>query len=264
MWRFPPGSRSHWTHAGCNDASVQDLFARYRQTHDRELRNELIEHHVELAESLARRYARRGEPFDDLRQVALVGLLKAVERFDADHGSAFVSFAVPTIRGELRRHFRDHGWAIKVPRRLQELRLEFDTLTSRVGHELGRSPTLAELAEAADTTVETVIQAMEVTEMYRLRSIDRPPTAGGSRTAADRLGGADPDLAGTEARVLLRGLLEELPTRDRRIVYLRYFEQMTQAEIAEMVGLSQMHVSRLLSRSLATLASLCTDAPPER
>ena len=222
------------------------------------MRNELIGCHVELADSLARRYARRGEPFDDLRQVALVGLLKAVERYDTTHGTAFVAFAVPTIRGELRRHFRDHGWAIKVPRRLQEFRLQFDALASRVGHELGRSPTLAEIADAADTTVETVIQAMEVSDLYRLRSLDRPTTHGDPRTAADRLGDVDPDLAGTEARVLLRSLLQQLPPRDRRIVYLRYFEQMTQAEIAEIVGLSQMHVSRLLSQSIATLAELAS------
>ena len=208
-----------------------------------------------MAESLARRYRRRGESFDDLRQVALLGLLKAVERFDPSRDIPFGAFAVPTIRGELRRHFRDYGWAIKVPRRLQELHLQLETVTSRLAHEQGRPPTIGEIAIEADASEEEILEAMEIADLYRLRSIDAPRTSGPGATAADRLGAIDTDMEGAEARVTLRAMLEELPERERRVLYLRYFEDMTQSEIAEITGISQMHISRLITRSLAVLRS---------
>ena len=138
-----------------------------------------------------------------------------------------ICFLVPTIRGELRRHFRDYGWAIKVPRRLQELRLQLETVTSRLAHEQGRPPTIGEIAIEADASEEEILEAMEIADLYRLRSIDAPPTSGPGATAADRLGAIDTDMEGAEARVTLRAMLEELPERERRVLYLRYFEDMT-------------------------------------
>src|SRR5690349_12612554 len=145
-----------------NDPETWSLFVRYHRTRDRELRNTLIERHMALAEGLARPYARRGEPFDDLRQVAMLGLLKSVDRFDPDREIPFASFAIPTIRGELRRHFRDRGWTIKVPRRLQELHLELDAIAAKVAQERGRPATVAEIAGAAGVSSEDVLEAMEV------------------------------------------------------------------------------------------------------
>ncbi len=242
------------------DPETLELFAEFRRTGSRELRNQLIERHIPLAESLARRYLRRGESFDDLRQVALVGLLKAVERFEPGRGTPFGAFAIPTVRGELRRHFRDLGWAIKVPRRLQEMHLQLDGVANRLGHELGRPPTIREIAADMDTTEESVLEALEIADMYRLRSLDAPPrTPGLGGTTADRVGATDPDLERAESRIALNAMLEELPERDRRILLLRYFEDMTQNEIAETIGVSQMHVSRLITRSLAKLRASNAD-----
>ncbi len=245
------------------DPRTLELFARYRRTGSRELRNELIERHIPLADSLARRYLRRGESFDDLRQVALVGLLKAVERFEPGRGTPFGAFAIPTVRGELRRHFRDLGWAIKVPRRLQEMHLQLDGVASRLAHGLGRPPTIAEIAADMETTEESVLEALEIADMYRLRSLDAPPrTPGLGGTTADRVGATDPDLERAESRIALDSMLEELSERDRRILLLRYFEDMTQNEIAETIGVSQMHISRLITRSLAKLRASNAEGDP--
>ena len=238
-----------------NDPETWSLFVQYHRTRDRSLRNGLIERHMALAEGLARPYARRGEPFDDLRQVAMLGLLKAVDRFDPEREIPFASFAIPTIRGELRRHFRDRGWTIKVPRRLQELHLELDAIAAKVSQEQGRPPTVHEIATAAGVSDEAVLEAMEVSDLYRPRSLDAPARSEAGGSVADGLGRDDHGLSDAEARVALRSMLQELSERDRRIVYLRYFEEMTQSEIAERVGISQMHVSRLLTRSLEILAN---------
>jgi RNA polymerase sigma-B factor len=185
----------------------------------------------------------------------MLGLLKAVDRFDPDREIPFASFAIPTIRGELRRHFRDRGWTIKVPRRLQELHLELDAIAAKVAQDQGRPPTVAEIATAAGVSDEEVLEAMEVSDLYRPRSLDAPARSEAGGSVADGLGGDDHGLTDAEARVALRAMLQELSERDRRIVYLRYFEEMTQSEIAEQVGISQMHVSRLLTRSLEILAT---------
>jgi RNA polymerase sigma-B factor len=237
-----------------NDPETWALFVRYHRTRERALRNDLIERHMSLAEGLARPYARRGEPFDDLRQVAMLGLLKAVERFDPEREIPFASFAIPTVRGELRRHFRDRGWTIKVPRRLQELHLELDAIAAAVAQERGRPPTVAEIARATGVSDEDVLEAMEVSDLYRPRSLDAPARSDAGGSVADGVAAEDHSLTDAEARVALREMLQELSERDRRIVYLRYFEELTQSEIAERIGISQMHVSRLLSRSLAILA----------
>jgi RNA polymerase sigma-B factor len=238
-----------------NDPETWSLFIRYHRTRERPLRNALIERHMTLADGLARPYARRGEPFDDLRQVAMLGLLKAVDRFDPDREIPFASFAIPTIRGELRRHFRDRGWTIKVPRRLQELHLELDAIAARVAQDQGRPPTVAEIATAANVSDEDVLEAMEVSDLYRPRSLDAPARSEAGGSVADGLGADDHALTDAESRVALRSMLQQLSERDRRIVYLRFFEEMTQSEIAEQVGISQMHVSRLLTRSLEILAT---------
>jgi RNA polymerase sigma-B factor len=235
-------------------AEIRRRFEEHRRTGDRELRNRLIEDHMRLAEFLARRFAHRGESLDDLRQVALVGLLKAVERFEPDRGLQFSSFAAPTIVGELKRHFRDRGWAVRVPRRVQELHLQLDRTVATLSQELGRSPTTAEIAERAGVLEEDVLESMEASSLYRLSSIDagRPDDEGGSGPA-QRLGQTDPEMAAVENRLTVSELLSYLPERERNIVYLRFFEGLTQAEIAQQIGISQMHVSRLLVRSLETL-----------
>jgi RNA polymerase sigma-B factor len=229
-------------------------FSEYRRTGDRALRNELVEEHVRLAEFLARRFSHRGESPDDLRQVALVGLLKAVERFEPDRGLQFSSFATPTITGELKRHFRDRGWAVRVPRRVQELHLELDRTVNDLSQELGRPPTPAEIAQRAGVLEEEVLESMEAGSMYRLASIDagRPDDDGGTNPA-ERLGEVDQELGAVDDRVAVSEMLSVLPDREQTIVYLRFFEGLTQSEIAARVGISQMHVSRLLARSLETL-----------
>jgi RNA polymerase sigma-B factor len=231
-----------------------EKFNEYRRTGDRALRNELVEEHMRLAEFLARRFAHRGEQPDDLRQVALVGLLKAVERFEPDRGLQFASFATPTITGELKRYFRDRGWAVRVPRRVQELHLELDRTVNELSQELGRPPTPAEIAQRAGVLEEDVLESMEAGSLYRLASIDAGRADDeSSPSPAQRLGEVDPELVAVDDRVAVSEMLAVLPEREQRIVYLRFFEGLTQSEIAEQIGISQMHVSRLLVRSLETL-----------
>jgi len=240
------------------DAAALARFEEYQRSGDRELRNALIEEHVRLAEFLARRFAHRGEPVEDLRQVALVGLLKAVERFDPSRGLKFSSFATPTILGEIKRHFRDRGWAVRVPRRLQELHLQLERSVAELGQELGRSPTPGEIAERAGVSEEDVLESMEAGSLYRLPSLDSSrtgddeaaPTSDGGWLAVD-----DHGLRGVEDRLAVEELLNALPEREQRIVYLRFFEGLTQSEIAARVGISQMHVSRLLTKSIETLGA---------
>jgi RNA polymerase sigma-B factor len=238
-----------------------ERFKEYRRTGDRALRNELVEEHVRLAEFLARRFAHRGETADDLRQVALVGLLKAVERFEPDRGLQFSSFATPTITGELKRHFRDRGWAVRVPRRVQELHLELDRTVNELSQELGRPPTPAEIAQHAGVLEEDVLESMEAGTLYRLASIDAVRSDDDSGTTpAQRLGELDEELLAVDDRVAVGEMLSVLPEREQTIVYLRFFEGLTQSEIADRIGISQMHVSRLLARSLETLGEHATTA----
>jgi RNA polymerase sigma-B factor len=236
-----------------DDEETHALFVEYRRTGDRELRNRLIEHHGRLAEFLARRFTNRGEPFDDLRQMAFVGLLKAVERFDPERGLQFSSFAIPTITGELKRYFRDKGWAVHIPRRLQELHLQLDRSTADLGQELGRPPTPAEIAARVGVRVEDVLESMEAGSLYRLTSLDAPTGDETTGTAADRVGDIDTEFELLDERSVVEQLLQALPERERRIVYLRFYEGLTQAEIADEIGVSQMHVSRLLMKSLDAL-----------
>jgi RNA polymerase sigma-B factor len=242
------------------DATERDELRRkleeYADTRDRDLRDEIVAAQVGLAEYLARRFRNRGEPIEDLVQVALLGLLKAVERFDPSRGLEFSTFATPTIVGELKRHFRDKGWAVRVPRRVQELHLRMGTVVNNLSQELGRSPTIPEIARRAEVSVDEVLEAMEAGRAYRFSSIDMGTSDEEDRApgmAAAQLGEDDTGLDEVEHRLLLSPLIASLPKREQMIIHLRFFRGMTQSEIAIRLGISQMHVSRLLARSLTQL-----------
>ncbi len=218
------------------------------------LRDELVEIHLPLVEYLARRFRNRGEPLDDLVQVATIGLIKSVDRFDLTREVEFSTYATPTIVGEIKRHFRDKGWAIRVPRRLQELKLSLTKATSELSQKNGRAPTVAELAAHLGMTDEEILEGLESANAYSAVSLDAPD--GGdddSPAVADSLGMIDDALEGVEYRESLKPLLEKLPAREKRILMLRFFGGMTQSQIAVDLGISQMHVSRLLARTLAQL-----------
>ncbi|MER8046473.1 SigB/SigF/SigG family RNA polymerase sigma factor [Streptomyces sp. NPDC094032] len=217
------------------------------------LRDRLVRMHLPLVEHLARRFRNRGEPLDDLTQVATIGLIKSVDRFDPDRGVEFSTYATPTVVGEIKRHFRDKGWAVRVPRRLQELRLSLTTATAELSQQHGRSPTVHELAERLGISEEEVLEGLESANAYSTLSLDVPDTDDESPAVADTLGAEDEALEGVEYRESLKPLLEDLPPREKRILLLRFFGNMTQSQIAQEVGISQMHVSRLLARTLAQL-----------
>lgn len=233
---------------------LRDRFRAYRETGDRAIRDELIEAHLRLAEHLARRFNNRGVPLDDLVQVAALGLVKAVERFEPERGLEFSTFATPTIVGELKRHFRDKGWSVRVPRRIQELHVEVNALVSTLTQRLGRSPTIEELARASGTSEEEVLEAMEAAQAYRSASIDAPSSGDEPGLGlAGQLGDEDANLFAAENRMLVAALVDTLPKREQLIMKLRFYDGMTQNQIADRLGISQMHVSRLLARSLAQL-----------
>jgi RNA polymerase sigma-B factor len=218
------------------------------------IRDALVEMHLPLVEYLARRFGNKGEPLDDLIQVATIGLIKSVDRFDLDRGVEFSTYATPTIVGEIKRHFRDKAWAIRVPRRLQELKLLLAKATGALSQSLGRSPTVAELARQLRTTEEEVLEGLESANAYSAVSLDTPETGDDDAPAvADSLGSTDQALEGVEYRESLKPLLDRLPLREKRILLLRFFQNMSQSQIAAELGISQMHVSRLLSRTLAQL-----------
>jgi RNA polymerase sigma-B factor len=217
-------------------------------------RDTIVERCLPLADHIARRFDGRGEPRDDLVQVARVGLVNAVIRFDVNAGSDFVSFAVPTIMGEVRRHFRDNSWSVKVPRRLKELHLRLGSATAELSQRLGRAPTASELAKELEMDRDEVVEGLVAGSSYNTLSIDSG--GGGDEDApaiADSLGDLDATLDQIENREALRPLLEALPERERAVVVLRFFESLTQTQIADRVGVSQMHVSRLLARALARM-----------
>jgi RNA polymerase sigma-B factor len=219
-----------------------ELFAAYRAEGDEAHRNRLVERYSGLAVSLARRFEHRGVPLDDLVQVAQIGVLNAVERFDTDRGIAFTTFATATVLGELKRYFRDKTWAVKVPRGIKELHIRIGPALEDLRQRLGRSPTIAEIAAHLDASEEDLLEAMEAGAAYRPDSMDArsivPPRE---------------DDEVVETRVTVRALMAQLPDRERTVVYLRYFEDLTQAEIAAQVGVSQVHVSRLLRQALERL-----------
>ena len=230
---------------------TREQWRDYARTGDLAARDGLVAAYLDLASSLARRFANRGEPLDDLVQVASLALVKAVDRFDPELGFEFSTFATRTVLGELKRHFRDKGWALRAPRRVQELYLEINQQVESLSQALGRSPTVGEIAAATDATEEAVLEAMEAGRSYRSSSIDAPIF--GDDTVRDRLGEEDPGFDRVETAALLSDALEVLSERDREILRLRFTEGLTQSEIAARLGISQMHVSRLLAASLERL-----------
>lgn len=218
-------------------------------------RDKIVARCLPLADHIARRFEGRGEPREDLAQVARLGLVNAVARFDVDTGSDFVSFAVPTIMGEVRRHFRDNSWSVKVPRRLKELHLRLGMATAELSQRLGRAPTASELAGELEMDRAEVIEGLVAGSSYNTLSIDsgNPTGEDEERSIVDTLGDVDTGMERIENREALRPLLNALPERERAVLVLRFFESMTQTQIAERVGISQMHVSRLLAKSLARL-----------
>ncbi len=221
------------------------------------MRNALVEEHRWIALRCARRFEGRGEPIDDLIQVAQLGVLKAVERFDPDHGAAFPSFAMPTVMGELRRHFRDRTWSVGVPRRLKELHVSLGRAVEQLNHTLGRHPTVEELAVELRVTPDEILEALDAGAAYRTAPIVRPEDDSDREPAM--LGEEDGELAQVDSRMAVRRLLGTLAPRERTIVYLRFFGSLTQQEIAERLGMSQVHVSRLLRQCMSELQSALED-----
>lgn len=248
----PAAGRARGGVEGPHRSDVDPRFAEYRRTGDRTIRNELIEEHRWLAVHCARRFAHKGEPIDDLVQVAMLGVLKAVERFDPGYGVVFTTFAVPTIVGELRRHFRDKTWTVHVPRRAKELYQVVSSVVDELGQALGRSPTVPEIADHAGISVDDALEALEVSGCYR--GVPLAPPGDDETPDAITLGHDDPGYSAAEARVAIGTLIKALPTeRERTIIKLRFVDGLTQSQIAAQVGVSQVQVSRLLRASLAKM-----------
>jgi RNA polymerase sigma-B factor len=228
------------------------LLRRYHQDGDLSAREQLIEQYMSLVRSLARRYAYRGEQLEDLVQIGAIGLIKAIDRFDLDRGVELTTYATPNIIGEIKRHFRDRGWSVRVPRGLQELNIQLSRLLEEVTVQLGRSPTIAELAKAAEVSEEEVLEALESGRAYTSLSL----SVGGSQDddseldPLESLGTEEPRYEVAEDLAMLAPGFQALDERERRILHLRFFEGLTQSQIAQQVGISQMHVSRLIRRSL--------------
>jgi RNA polymerase sigma-B factor len=234
-----------------------EILAAYAEGRDPELRAALVERFLPLARSMAKRYRKAEEPFDDLLQVASLGLLKAIDRFDPQRGIAFSSFAVPTIVGELRRHFRDRCWTIRPPRELQERALEVERYRSELTTRLGRSPSVREVGQALELDDEQVLDALQAHQGMRAASLDAPRGTGhdGEATLADATGAADPELERAEQRAMLERMLAHLDERERRVLSLRFEQDLTQEEIGRLVGVSQMQVSRIIRGALSKLAA---------
>ncbi len=219
-----------------------------------EARDRLVALHLPLVEHCARRFRNRGEPLEDLVQVGTIGLIKSIDRFDSERGVEFSTYATPTILGEIKRHFRDKGWAIRVPRRLQELRMQITATSAELTQSLGRSPTPRELAERIGCSVEEILQGIESSNAYATLSLDASPTTDdGPGSMLEQIGVDDVGLEHVEIRESIKPLLDRLEPREKTILMLRFFKNMTQSQIAAEIGVSQMHVSRLLSRTLDQL-----------
>jgi RNA polymerase sigma-B factor len=230
----------------------KQLLRRYHQDGDLQARDQLIERYMSLVRSLARRYAYRGEQLDDLVQIGAIGLIKAIDRFNLERGVELTTYATPNIIGEIKRHFRDKGWSVRVPRGLQELNVQVSKLVEQLTVQHGRSPTIAELAEAAGVEEEDVLEALESGRAYS--SVSLSPSGAtdeeGEVDPLEALGSEDHEYEVSEDRAVLAPGFKVLDERERRILHLRFFSGLTQSEIAEQIGISQMHVSRLIRRSL--------------
>ncbi len=253
----PPSSSGSRTVARAIDDSRQ-LFLRWQRDGDGAARELLVQRYMPLTRSLARRYGRSSEPFEDLLQVALLGLLKALDRFDPDRGHSFASFAVPTILGEMRRYFRDSGWAVHVPRGAQECALKVRDAQERLANKRGHAPTVNELAEYLELDIEDVIDALQALQAYETLSLDAPRPGVDDDVLAygEAIGREDERYELVELDATVTAVLEHIPPRERLILRMRFLDDLTQTEIAERVGISQMQVSRLLRRSLEQLRTL--------
>jgi RNA polymerase sigma-B factor len=241
----------------------RELFARLPE--DAAARDELARRFLPLAEYLARRFAGRGESHDDLVQVASLGLLNAIDRFDPDRDVQFSTYAAVTMIGELKRHFRDKGWAVRVPRRLQEIGLRVNAVLPELSQELGRSPTIEEIAVRCDASAEEILEAMDASQAYAASSLDAPAGEEGA-APIEALGSEDPSLAILEEWADIAPSVRDLPQRERTVLYLRFFRGLTQSEIAGRIGVSQMHVSRILAQTLRGLreaAGRAADGPSD-
>jgi RNA polymerase sigma-B factor len=240
---------------------LRPLFLAWQQHGDQHAREALVRRFTPLARGLARRYDRSSEPFEDLLQVAMLGLLKAINRFDSERGNAFASFAVPTILGEMRRYFRDSGWGVHVPRSLQERTLKVGDAQEQLTRTHGRAPTVPELATFLELSIEEVNEALQTARVYDVMSLDAPRSSedGESQTYGESIGRTDGRYELIELDATVASALGEIPERERRILHMRFVEELTQTQIAQRIGISQMQVSRLLRRSLDRLREL-TDA----
>ena len=236
------------------------LIERYRATGDRSVRNEIIERHRALADRVARRYASRGIAVDDLRQTALLAMVRALERFDPDHGASFATFASRTMEGELKRALRDRSWTVRPPRSAQERYLELRRREEELTHRLGRSPTVAELATAMEVTVDEVLEAVEAAGARAAAPLTRPDDDGGETVVEAILGVDERGYRGVDDQLLVAGLLDQLDDRSRAVVELRFFERLGQEEIAQRLGVSQSYLSRLLRKVLLELRERLDEA----
>ena len=239
-------------------ASDRDLLRRYHEEGDATAREVLVERHLPLVRSLARRYAGRGESLDDIEQVGAIGLLKAIDRYEMSREVALTTYATPNVVGEIKRHFRDKGWAIRVPRALQELNGKMGPTIERLTSKLGRSPSIAEIAAEFKTTTEQVLEALEAGSAYAPLSLSAGPTGDEELDPMETIGTDDAGFERTDNRASLEPALESLPEREREILRMRFEDGLTQTQIAERIGISQMHVSRLIRRSLERMRSQMT------
>ena len=230
---------------------TRELFRRFKEEGDMDAREKLVMSHLNLVRFIANKFKNRGEPIDDLIQVGYLGLLKAIDRFDPSRGLEFTTFATPTIMGEIKRHFRDKGWSVRVPRRLQELSAKVNQATDTLTSQLQRSPTIAEIADYLDATVDEVLEAMESSSAYSSVSLEAPSGADDDDTPSviDRYATEDSDLAFTDDRIIIEEALASFSPRERDVIEMRFLKGMTQIEIAEKLGISQVQVSRLLRRT---------------
>ncbi len=241
--------------AGPEKAREEDreLLRRYHRNGDTGAREQLIQRHLPLVRSLARRYAGRGEALEDIEQVGAIGLIKAIDRFELEREVSLATYATPNVVGEIKRHFRDKGWAIRVPRALQELNASMSGAIERLTARLGRSPSIAEIAEDLKTTPEEVLEAMEVGSAYSTVSLSTGPSGEDDLDPLETIGGEDAGFERSEDRAALQPALERLAPREREILRMRFEEGLPQTQIAHRVGLSQMHVSRLIRKSLTVM-----------
>jgi RNA polymerase sigma-B factor len=261
----PHTTATRWTKtsATLTRDETNALFDRWQREHDQSARDELVQRFLPLARKLARRYSGAREPFDDLVQVASLGLVKAVDRFDSGRGTAFSSFAVPTILGELKRYFRDLGWAVHVPRGAQERAVRVEDAHQQLSARTGRAPTVTELAEYVELSIEEVLDALETSRAHHASSLDAPYGDGDGGAVVDAVGDEDPDLQLADARVTVGAAADHLSSREREVLGLRFVDDLTQTEIAKRIGVSQMQVSRILRRSVARLTELtAVDSKP--